>query len=178
MASLLTHPIVPLAAATIAGRRIVPVSLVVIGVVLAVLPDLDSIAFRLGIPYASPFGHRGFSHSLAVAALCAALVVPFARALGAKPLTVFAFLFFAMASHGVLDACTDAGLGVAFFWPWSDERIFFGFRPIEAAPVSVRRFLSARGWQIVQSELIWVWTPLVLLTLPGYFVRKRLCASY
>jgi inner membrane protein len=178
MASLLTHPIVPLAVASLAGRRIVPLWLLAIGVVFAVLPDADAVAFELGIPYASPFGHRGFTHSLAVAALCAVLVVPLARVLGAKPITVFAFLFVAMASHGVLDACTDAGLGVAFFWPWSDERIFFDFRPIEASPVSARRFLSARGWQIFQSELIWAWTPLLLLALLGYFVRKRLCASH
>jgi inner membrane protein len=177
MASLLTHPIVPLAAATIVGRRIVPLGLVTIGVVFAALPDLDSVGFHFGIPYGSQFGHRGCSHSLAVAAIVAALVVPFARALQARPIAVFSFLFVAMASHGILDACTDAGRGVAFFWPWSDERIFFGFRPIEASPLSARRFLSARGWQIFQSELIWVWAPLLLLALLGYFVRKRSCAS-
>ena len=38
--------------------------------ILSMLPDLDVIAFRLGIPYAAPFGHRGASHSL-----CAALLV-------------------------------------------------------------------------------------------------------
>lgn len=177
MASVLTHPIVPLAAASLVGRRIVPLSLVAIGVVFALLPDLDIVAFRLGIPYASPFGHRGFSHSLAVAALCAALIVPLARLLGARPIAVFAFLFFAMASHGVLDACTDAGRGVAFLWPWSNERIFFGFQPIEAAPISPRRFFSGRGWDVFQSELIWVWTPLLLLSLFGYLMRKRLGAS-
>jgi hypothetical protein len=49
---------------------------------------------------------------------------------------------------------------------------------VEASPVSARRFLSARGWQIFQSELIWAWTPLLSLALLGYFVRKRLCASH
>lgn len=49
---------------------------------------------------------------------------------------------------------------------------------IEASPLSARRFLSARGWQIFQSELTWAWTPLLLLALPGHFIRKRLCASH
>jgi inner membrane protein len=177
MASFLTHPIVPLAAAGLAGRRIVPSSLLMIGVVYALLPDVDGVAFLLGVPYASPFGHRGFSHSLFVAALFAALVVPFARTMGAKPIAVFVFLFFAMASHGVLDACTDAGLGVAFFWPWSNERFFFGFQPIEAAPLSARRFFYGRGWEVFRSELLWVWTPLAFVSLVGFFVRRRLCAS-
>ena len=179
MASLLTHPIVPIAAVALVGRSVVPLQLLALGIVFALLPDLDSVAFRLGIPYSSPFGHRGFSHSLLVAAVLAALAVPFARALRARPIAVFAFLFLAMASHGVLDACTNAGLGVAFFWPWSTERIFFGFRPIEASPVSARRFLSARGWEVFQSELIWVWTPLLSLALLGYSLRSRFapCAS-
>lgn len=30
----------------------------------AVLPDIDSIGFALGIPYGSLFGHRGLTHSL------------------------------------------------------------------------------------------------------------------
>nr|HRC76832.1 rhodanese-like domain-containing protein [Kouleothrix sp.] len=32
--------------------------------------------------------------------------------------------------HGVLDAMTDGGLGVAFFAPFSATRYFFPFRPI------------------------------------------------
>jgi inner membrane protein len=177
MASLLTHPIVPLTAAALVGRSVVPWPLVALGVAFAILPDADAIAFRLGIPYASPFGHRGFSHSLVIAAFFAALAVPFARAFNTRPIAVFAFLFFAMASHGVLDACTDAGLGVAFFWPWSNERIFFGFRPIEASPVSARRFLTARGWEVFQSELLWVWLPLLSVALLGYFVRSARSVS-
>src|SRR3954462_8971017 len=34
---------------------------------LSLAPDLDVIAFRLGIPYSAPFGHRGAAHSLFVA---------------------------------------------------------------------------------------------------------------
>jgi len=137
------------------------------------LPDLDSITFRLGIPYASAFGHRGFSHSIACAVVLAALAVPLASQLAAKPGTVFAFLVIAMISHGVLDALTNAGNGVAFFWPWSTERIFFDIRPIEASPISVRRFLSARGLQILRSELLWVWLPAFTIAVAAWGWRRK-----
>jgi inner membrane protein len=172
MASLITHPVVPVAVAFAVGRTIVPVRLLAVAVVFSMLPDLDGIAFRLGIPYASSFGHRGFSHSIVVALLLAAFVVPFARSLHAKAVVVFSFLAFSALSHGVLDALTNAGKGVAFFWPFSPERIFFGFRPIEASPVSLQRFMSGRGVRVLQSELLWVWAPLLTTALVGYVLRK------
>jgi hypothetical protein len=39
---------------------------------LAMAPDLDVWAFRLGIPYQAPLGHRGFTHSLAFALVAGA----------------------------------------------------------------------------------------------------------
>lgn len=176
MASLITHPIVPLAAAGLLGRRVIPTRLLVLGALFAALPDLDGIAFRLGIPYASDFGHRGFSHSIVVALCCAIFALPLARTLSARPLTVFLFLFFSMLSHGVLDAMTDGGKGIAFFWPFSSERIFFSFRPLEVSPVSAKRFLTARGWQVLRSELMWIWAPTLLLALAGGYFRLRLRA--
>ena len=172
MASLITHPAVPLALVAIVGRRLVPWPLLALGIVFSILPDLDAIGFRLGVPYASPFGHRGFTHSIAFAALCAVLIAPFARVLGATALTTFAFLFASMASHGILDAFTDAGMGVALAWPFSDHRFFFSFRPIEASPIGWQRFLSPRGLEILRSELTWVWTPLIMLALVARGVRK------
>ncbi|MDI8954364.1 metal-dependent hydrolase, partial [Salmonella enterica subsp. enterica serovar Anatum] len=34
------------------------------GVVLAMLPDADVLAFKFGVAYGNVFGHRGFTHSL------------------------------------------------------------------------------------------------------------------
>ena len=85
---------------------------------LAVAADLDVIAFRLGVPYAAPFGHRRATHSLAFAAVLAVLyVLALHREL--RPLSrawwvLFGVAFAAGASHGLLDACTDGGLGVAW----------------------------------------------------------------
>jgi hypothetical protein len=40
---------------------------------LSLAPDLDVIAFRFGIPYAAPFGHRGAAHSISVALVLSAV---------------------------------------------------------------------------------------------------------
>jgi inner membrane protein len=75
----------------------------------------------------------------------------------------FGFLFLATASHGVLDAFTNGGRGIAFFWPCSDERYFARYQLIEVAPLSVSHFLSVWGVRVIFSELRWVWLPCALL---------------
>jgi inner membrane protein len=178
MASLITHPAVPIVAALLVGRGIIPVPLAVLGISFSMLPDLDIIAFRLGVPYGSPFGHRGFSHSIVAALLLSTAVVPLARALKARPFVVFWFLLLSMLSHGVLDAFTrNATNGVALFWPLSAERILFSFRPIEASPISLRRFMSERGLQVLWSEMVWVWIPLLAIGLVGLLIRRQMRAS-
>jgi len=147
-----------------------------LGAVCAALPDLDVIGFRLGIPYGAPLGHRGASHSLVFAAALAAVVagLAFARAPGGvSAARAWLFLFLATASHGVLDAMTNGGLGVAFFWPFDDTRHFFSFRPLEASPLSVRAFFSARGIEILRNEIVWVWAPAALLAAGGVAWRRR-----
>ena len=131
------------------------------------------LAFRLGIPYADELGHRGFSHSLAFALAVAVVGVAAHRPLRSRPLTVLTFLFVVTASHGLLDALTDGGLGVAFLWPLSPERFFAPFRMIRVAPLSWHRLLSARGAAVAISELLWVWLPCALLGAGLAFAQMR-----
>lgn len=178
MASAITHPLVPIVAALLAGRTVVTAPLLILGVAFSLLPDLDVIAFRLGVPYGSPFGHRGFSHSIVAAFLLATAAVPVARALKARPFVVFWFLSLSMLSHGILDAFTrNATNGVALFWPLSSERILFSFRPIEASPINLQRFMSGRGLQVLWSEMVWVWAPLLTIGLVGLLIRRRVRAD-
>jgi inner membrane protein len=137
-----------------------------VGVALAVaaaLPDLDVLAFRFGIPYSHPLGHRGLSHSLPFALLTAvALWVWLIR--GSPRLSrssggLFLIVFLACASHGFLDAFTDAGLGVGFFVPFSEARYFFPWRPILTSPLTVGRFFNGEGFAILRNEAVWVWVP-------------------
>lgn len=116
---------------------------------LAMLPDLDAIGAILGRPFASPFGHRGATHSLLLAA-AAALVV---AALSRDRRRAFGFAFLAAASHGLLDMCTHGGRGVALFWPFLEGRVRFPFAPLQAAPMGLR-LLSLRGLQLLAWEAV------------------------
>ena len=173
MPSILSHPAVPIGIAAAAGRRIVPGGLALLACAASVLPDVDSIGFWAGVPYDSPFGHRGFTHSLAFAALVALLATPLAGRLRSRPRTVFAVVFLAAASHGLLDAMTTGGRGVAFFSPFSNRRFFFPWRMIEVSPIGVTRFFSERGGEILASELVWIWIPAAVVAIVGAAWRGR-----
>src|SRR5215813_6018159 len=79
--------------------------------VLAILPDIDVYAFRLGIPYQHPFGHRGMTHSLVFAVAASALAWTICRRRERLPATLGVALLVAAASHPLLDMLTDGGLG-------------------------------------------------------------------
>ncbi len=176
MPTALSHPAVPLALSIGLGRSAVPARLVTAGIVASVLPDLDVVAFRFGVPYAAPFGHRGFSHSLAFAGLVALLGAGCHRLLRSGPTATFAFLFAATASHSVLDAFTNGGLGVAFFWPFSPTRYSAPVRMIQVAPLTAARLLSRRGAVVLASELLWVWLPCAVLGAALAISRRRMRA--
>jgi len=180
MPTVFSHAAAPLALGLGLGRAAIPRRLLVAGVVAAALPDLDVVTFHLGIPYSAGLGHRGFSHSLLVAALVGLAGAAGHRHLGTSFRRVFLFLFAATASHGVLDAFTNGGLVVAFLWPWSGERFWApdALRVVEASPISVDRFLSARGLTVLASELRWIWPPalaigLILVGLRRAWARER-----
>jgi inner membrane protein len=44
-------------------------------------------------------------------------------------------------------------------WPFSGERFFAPFQPIEVAPLGLSRFLSLKGVEVLLSEILWVWLP-------------------
>jgi inner membrane protein len=163
MPTVLTHPAVPLAVGLGLGRDIISPKLLVAGVVASILPDLDVIAFRLEVPYGSALGHRGFTHSLLFAVLVALLGASLHRFLATKFSSAFFFLLMATASHGMLDAFTTGGFGIAFLWPLSNERYFAPYQLIEVSPIGISRFLSSRGFSVLGSELLWVWAPCIVL---------------
>ena len=145
--------------------------------ILPVIPDLDVIGFHYGIAYSHPLGHRGFTHSLTFAALCGGLgvlLVGWGLVLRLRSrIAVFVLCFVATASHGVLDAFTDAGLGVGFFIPFDNSRYFFPWRPIETSPLSIGAFFSARGVTILANELIWLGPPIAIVAVAGWTYRRR-----
>lgn len=162
----------PLALGLGLGRNVISPRLLVAGVVASMLPDLDVLAFPLGIAYSNPLGHRGASHSLLFAMIIAASATPFSGWFRASRFTVFAFVLVAAASHGLLDMLTNGGLGIAYFWPLTDQRFFFGVRVIQVSPIGYR-FFSADGLGALESELFWIWLPASLALAGLLAVRRR-----
>jgi inner membrane protein len=142
----------------------------------AVIPDADAIGYWMGVPYDSLWGHRGITHSVFFAVLLAAAVMylfyrtekPFSRSWW----ILYLIFFVATVSHGILDAFTTGGLGVAFFAPFWDERYFFPWKVIKVSPISVTRFFSEKGLRVLKSEFVWVWIPSFIVILISYFINK------
>jgi inner membrane protein len=166
MASVFSHPAVVLGLRPVFGRPCRSRRVWLLGAACSAIPDMDAAGYWFGIPYGRVLGHRGLTHSVAFAA---ALAFVLARSVfrGAKwdssRLAIGAFLFLCTASHGILDAMSNGGLGVAFFAPFDNRRCFLPWRPIEVSPIGTRGFFGARGLAILESELVWVWLPSVAL---------------
>jgi inner membrane protein len=173
MPTILSHPAVPLAIGVGLGTRAIPPRLLAAGVVASILPDIDVAGFDFGVPYHAVLGHRGLTHSPAFAAIVALFGAALAQTFAASRLKTFWFLFAVTASHGLLDAFTNGGLGIAFLWPWSNERFFAPAQLIEVSPIGLSRFVSERGITVLYSELQWVWLPCALLGVVLAFARRR-----
>ena len=120
------------------------------------------------------------SHSLLFALLlgaCAPFFLPGGvRANRRLAFAVAAIGVVVVSAHGLLDAATDAGLGIGFFIPFGDTRFFFDFRPIETASVDPLSFFSRRGLEVLLSEMVWVWLPLLAVSClyqVGLLVRRK-----
>lgn len=178
MPTVFSHAAVPLSLGLGLGKAMISSRLLIAGIAASVIPDLDGISFWTGIPYASAFGHRGFTHSLLFVLFCSLVASLFHRFLKTKAVTAFLFIGGTVLSHIILDALTNGGLGTALLWPYSNGRFFLPFRPIEVSPVTVARFLSGRGLQVLLSELKWVWLPMtavfiLLLSIRRFAKTKR-----
>jgi len=153
----------------------VPKRLWALGALCSALPDLDVVGFRFGVQYGDLLGHRGLSHSLTFAILLSGLTVLLVYRRGAGPLgpwMVWAFLALALVSHGLLDALTDGGLGVALFAPFDNTRYFFPVRPIAVSPIGLAGLLDPRMPRVVGTELAWIWAPSLVIG-AGLFAWRR-----
>jgi len=169
MASIFGHA----AAGAVLGKGMLPpksrLSLC-IGIILTMLPDADVIGFMNGVSYDSPWGHRGFTHSIFFALVIAAICNHFIRT---KSWRVFLFFFLCMSSHGLLDGMTSGGRGVAYFWPIDDSRYFLPWRPIKVSPLSLSGFLSQQGWQVIRSEALYIGLPSAIIWLLLHLSKKK-----
>lgn len=70
-------------------------------------------------------------------------------------------------SHGLLDAMTDGGRGIAFFSPFSNHRYFLPWRPIRVSPI------GGIDFGVLWSEVRWVWLPAMAVAAIAA-IRRRL----
>jgi inner membrane protein len=176
VASAFGHAFLAYASGNVLEKKFRSAKFWLLGIMCSVLPDFDVIAFNFGIPYEHMFGHRGITHSIVFGFLLAFVVLKgFYRKekfKGNEWWILFAYFSFCTISHGMLDAMTMGGRGVAFFAPFSDERYFFPWRMIKVSPMSISRFFSPRAWKILANEAIWIGIPCVVLLFSTFLVRK------
>jgi inner membrane protein len=174
MPTIITHAAVAAGLTGAFPSRIVPRRVVALGVICSIAPDVDVLGSRLGIRYGDLWGHRGLTHSLvfALAFSLLAWVAGIPTVAGTiRRLLLWLYLFVSTASHGLLDAFTNGGLGVAFFSPFDTTRYFFPFRPIAVSPIGVR-FFSERGVYVLWSEFVWVCIPLLIFATAAFVIRR------
>lgn len=177
MPTFVTHAVTGLCAGKTVFSRKLPLRFWILSMVLPTVPDLDVIGLALGIPYAHFFGHRGFFHSPFFALLVGLAVVSIffrQERILSKPwwqLTTYFFLI--TASHGILDAFTSGGLGIALLSPISNQRFFAPWTPIQVSPIGLRPFFSSWGLKVILSEFLIVWLPSIIIVTIVTVVRAR-----
>jgi len=175
MPSALSHAVVAVAIGRVFPGGLIDRRALRLGAVCSMIPDLDVIGFTFGIRYGDLWGHRGMTHSLLFAVLLSAVLVGlWHREQPMRRKGILAgYLFACTASHGVLDAMTNGGLGIAFFSPFDTSRYFFSFRPVLVSPIEVDEFVSVYGLQVLASEALWIWLPALVLVVVLGSARGR-----
>ncbi len=176
MASIFGHALTAFAIGKGFTKEIITWKFCILGIVCSILPDVDVVGFKFAIAYQDFWGHRGFSHSLVFALLLGILItiIFYSKKLNSKTGILLIFYFtICTASHGILDAMTSGGLGIAFFSPFDDTRYFFPWRPIKVSPIGAGKFFSIWGIKVLLSELIWIGIPAGIYILAVRYVKKH-----
>ncbi len=175
MPTIFSHAIFAVLLGKSSVRKSVSVWFWILTAICAMIPDADVIgAALIGAERGSMFAHRGFTHSIFFAVLFGGIAAFFAaKFLQIKISFPKLFVFFALATftHPLLDMLTDGGSGAALLAPFTNERFFFPWRPIEVSPIGFG-FFSERGWTVIASEIIWVWIPAFILLMTATIIGK------
>lgn len=178
MPTIVTHGFVGVFFGKLFPWKTQPLRFWILTIFLPMLPDADVIAFFFHIPYDHVLGHRGFSHSFSFAILSASLVTTmfFTRELLiSKTWWKYTLYFFIIiASHGILDALTNGGMGIAFWAPFENTRYFFPWRPLRVSPIGIMEFISYAGLKTAISELKWIWLPAGLLYTISFTIKHKM----
>jgi inner membrane protein len=181
MPSIVAHAVAGAALATAAfSPRPVPPRVWITAAVVAAVPDVDPIGRPFGnLAIEALFGgHRGFTHSVVFAVLLSAIVAwgffrtPQWTGLHRRLWVAFAL---AIASHGVLDALSTIGNGVAFWAPFSWAHYEFPWQPLGEISPGPRG--PERAFDIVANEFLWVGLPALIVVAIARFTRRSRAAG-
>ena len=177
MPTILTHAFTGVASGVAVYKRSFPKWFWILTALLPVIPDADVISFKLGIPYSSFWGHRGFFHSLffsCVLGTVTGFILAWVEKREWKKGFLYAGYFSIVTSlHGILDAFTNGGLGIALLSPFIEKRYFFPVTPIKVSPIGIKSFLDGRSIDILTNEILWVWVPFICVALLIHVIFKR-----
>lgn len=174
MASVFGHAALAGALGTALPKVLRRKGVIVLGILCSMMPDLDVLSFRFGIPYSSFWGHRGMTHSIlfgAVFGLLMMMLFHFRERWKDKVIVGFYYMVCTV-SHGVLDGMTTGGRGIAYFSPFDDDRYFLPFRVIQVSPIGISRFFNEWGLQVLKSEFIWIGIPSIIFAILIIMGRK------
>lgn len=129
----------------------------------AMAPDLDWFTGFLDLSHSHSLSHRGMSHSLAAAVLLAAAAMLTGFRPHLRSPRHWACMLSAAFSHGLLDACTFGGTGVAFLLPFSEARFVCVWQPIFVSPIPLSGKLL--DWLLFSlgTEIVWIGIPALLV---------------
>jgi inner membrane protein len=175
--TIITHTVIAGLGGKIFTKKCMPLRFWVTTVLCSIIPDLDVIGFRFGIRYGDFFGHRGFFHSpffALVLSIGFALVLFRNNGLFSARWWKYVLFFFAVgASHGILDAFTDGGLGIALLSPFSNTRYFSPWTPLKVSPIRLQGFLTNRGLQVLICEIIYLWLPFLFIYIGSRIIMSN-----
>ena len=144
-----------------------------IGIVSAILPDVDVLAYKFGITAPDILAHRGLTHSILFAAIWSVIILfIFHRKEKRHYFLLMVFYFLCTASHGLLDAMTNGGDGITFLLPFTTERYFLPWRNIQVSPIGLEDFFSEWGLEVLVSEFKYIGIPSLLFFGLGNFLNK------
>ncbi len=158
MATLYTHAFAGVGLASVLTPKSKPLLYWALAFFLPIVPDFDTLWIA---PYGCAWGHRGFTHSLTFAA-AAGLIAAAAtfRYFQMRFWPLFGLFFVVTASHGILDALTNGGEGIPFFWPFTNVRWGpWHHGPIKYPDIALE-FPDPRTSRAIRTELLYVWVPI------------------
>ena len=175
MASAFGHGILAYTIKKMAAPK-AAIKVTILAIICSILPDADVIAFRFGIPYEHMFGHRGFTHSLFFSIVFGLLIAWIFHQ--SSRMKYAAIYILCTLSHAFLDALTTGGRGVAILAPFSEERFFLPWRFIKVSPMSIKRFISQWGVEVLKSEFIYIWIPCLIILAITFIANKLNHSSF